>query len=151
MALLVVLLVIVALTFFVLLVICSFKYNPIIVEARGGNMGNNELTGSLDSMANFFPTQFTSDIGKSIDEIQGGFFFRIALLQSNQVLSWGLNQFGVLGNGKLYSLRSPEVLGGLTCSKINSGSYHSLVITTNHQLKGFGRNFEGKLFYLLLI
>jgi E3 ubiquitin-protein ligase HERC2 len=76
-----------------------------------------------------------------------GLAHMLALTSQGQVLSWGNGEFGRLGNGKREQ-RVPEpveLLASKQFVQISAGSVHSLALTNNGELYGWGKNDAGQL------
>ena len=63
------------------------------------------------------------------------------------VLCWGSNEYGVLGNGTAggYSAVPVRIAGGLNFLRVTTGPHHSCALTTDGTAYCWGRNQEGQL------
>lgn len=67
----------------------------------------------------------------------------LSLLQCREVFSWGINDFGMLGNGGTSYATEPERVEGLegvTIADVAAGGWHSMAISTEG---GESRRVEG--------
>jgi alpha-tubulin suppressor-like RCC1 family protein len=82
-----------------------------------------------------------------IEEIAGGGFHSIALKNNGEVLAWGDNTYGQLGNGTTTNSTVPiQVSGGLTdVIAISGGYYHSLALKSDGTVWAWGYNALGQL------
>ncbi|MFH1321674.1 MAG: T9SS type A sorting domain-containing protein [Bacteroidota bacterium] len=76
-----------------------------------------------------------------------GNYHSMALKSDGTVWTWGLNNFGQLGDGTTINKKLPiQVGGGLTdVIAISAGFYHSLAVKSDGSLWGWGRNMNGQL------
>ncbi len=68
--------------------------------------------------------------------------------ERTSVLSWGLNNFGQLGIGHFENTATPTEIPefeGKEIKNITGGEHHTIVLTTNGEIYGFGKNDEGQL------
>lgn len=90
-----------------------------------------------------------------VRQISAGAYHSLALLNSGNLVAWGYNDSGQLGNGN-NNLNSniPTGVIGLSGSgagliseitQISAGSYHSSALDTNGQIVAWGYNGEGEL------
>ena len=91
------------------------------------------------------PTQeFTS--ANNWSKISASSAHSLAIKTNGALWSWGLNQFGQLGNGTLTSSNIPVQMGNvLIWSKISSGLDNSTAIKSNGTMWAWGRNNNGQL------
>jgi alpha-tubulin suppressor-like RCC1 family protein len=74
--------------------------------------------------------------------------FFLVLVNPNKVVSWGNNEYGQLGYGKVNkrNTKKPKTIPGLKNIKaVATGSTHSLVLDYQGKVYGFGRNNYGQL------
>jgi alpha-tubulin suppressor-like RCC1 family protein len=71
----------------------------------------------------------------------------MALMADGTVKSWGLNNYGQLGNGTITSSSTPAVVTGLggAVKAIAVGGSHSLALLTDGTVKSWGYNSSGQL------
>lgn len=83
-----------------------------------------------------------------IVQVACGSFHSFALSESGVVLSWGLGNYGQLGQGDCENRTSPEIIESIsdirTC-QIAAGAHHSIVCTADNKVFTFGRNTYGQL------
>jgi alpha-tubulin suppressor-like RCC1 family protein len=90
---------------------------------------------------------------RPVQDISGGFYHSVALLQDGTVYGWGLNSSGQLAVGpNQYSYTNvPQaaltsgVLAGKTVNAIASGDYHVLVLASDGRLYAWGSNGSNEL------
>jgi alpha-tubulin suppressor-like RCC1 family protein len=73
--------------------------------------------------------------------------FYLVIFNPNQVGSWGRNDCGQLGNGKVSNqiTKRPKIISGLTNIKaVAAGSKHSLALDYQGKIYGFGRLYRGQ-------
>lgn len=74
-------------------------------------------------------------------------YFTLALSEDFKVYSWGFNNKGQLGHGDCANKRNPtliESLSGYKVVAVATGRSHSLVLTDEGQVFGFGDNSSGQ-------
>jgi alpha-tubulin suppressor-like RCC1 family protein len=107
-----------------------------------GELGNGTTTNSST------PVAVSLASGTTVTAIAGGGYHSLALTSTGQVLAWGYNSFGELGNGTTSSSTTPVAVSlpsGTTVTAIAGGSYHSLALTSSGQVLAWGDNVEGEL------
>ncbi len=107
-----------------------------------GQLGNGTITNSST------PVAVSLASGTTVTAIAGGGYHSLALTSTGQVLAWGYNSFGELGNGTTSSSTTPVAVSlpsGTTVTAIAGGSYHSLALTSSGQVLAWGDNVEGEL------
>ncbi len=107
-----------------------------------GELGNGTTTDSSTPVAVSLPS------GTTVTAIAGGSYHSLALTSSGQVLAWGSNNRGQLGNGTTTysSIPVPVSLpSGTTVTAIAGGGYHSLALTSTGQVLAWGNNVQGEL------
>ena len=112
-----------------------------------GQLGNGTTTttgcGCIST-----PVAVSLPSGTTVTAIAGGQFHSLALTSSGQVLAWGSNNRGQLGNGTTTysSIPVPVSLpSGTTATAIAGGGYHSLALTSTGQVLAWGNNVQGEL------
>ena len=94
--------------------------------------------------------------GKVVKQVEGGGRYEgshsIALASDGTVYTWGLNQYGQLGNNTTTNSRSPIAvqvagtpLAGKTIVQIAAGADHSLALDSDGALYAWGSNAYGQL------
>ena len=115
-----------------------------------GQLGNT--TNNATTAANPTPTLVGLSTGR-VTQIAAGYDFSLALTSTGQVLAFGDNDYGQLGNannnGTTTANPSPAqvTLPGSAgpAVQIAAGGYHSLVLTSSGQVFAFGDNNYGEL------
>jgi Regulator of chromosome condensation (RCC1) repeat len=90
-----------------------------------GQLGNGTTAGSTTPVAVSLPS------GTTVTAIAGGRVHSLALTSTGQVLAWGLNGFGQLGNATTTDSSTPVLVSlpaGTTVTAIAGGGLHSLAI-----------------------
>ena len=88
-----------------------------------------------------------------IKQISTGQLYSIIVSKNNEVFTFGYNEFGQLGLGDDNERRTPERVTFYSNGKIifpiikeiSGGSDHSLILTENNKIYGFGNNYFGQL------
>ena len=85
--------------------------------------------------------------GVSITEVRAGRDHSLALGSDGKVYAWGRNASGQLGDGTLGSRSLPVavLVGSVRYSAIAAGRFHSLGLTTDGKVYGWGGNGFGQL------
>jgi alpha-tubulin suppressor-like RCC1 family protein len=107
-----------------------------------GQLGNGTTTSSST------PVQVSLPSGTTVTAIAGGQYHSLALTSAGQVLAWGDNSFGELGNGTINSSSTPvsvSLPSGTTVTAIAGGFEHSLALTSSGQVLAWGNNASGQL------
>ncbi len=107
-----------------------------------GQIGNGTTTASITT-----PVRVGSigEVEKAIS-VEAGQYHSMALLSTGQVLTWGYNGLGQLGDGTLVDRNTPGVVPGLApVVKITAGGYHSTALSDNGEVHGWGFNSVGQL------
>ncbi len=70
-----------------------------------------------------------------------------AIKSDGEVICWGRNNYGQLGNSSTGNFLQPVRVDGLTGSAValTSGQYHNCALTSDGAVQCWGRNFEGQL------
>ena len=80
--------------------------------------------------------------------IAAGCYHSLAVTSTGQVLAWGDNAFGQLGNGSTTRSDVPVTVklpAGSKVTAIAAGGYHSLAVTSTGQVLAWGDNAHGQL------
>src|SRR5450756_958155 len=107
-----------------------------------GQLGNGTTADSNTPVAVSLPA------GTTVTAIAGGGFHSLALTSSGQVLAWGYNFNGQLGNGTTADSSIPVAVSlpsGTTVTAIAGGGQHSLALTSSGQVLAWGFNYSGQL------
>lgn len=127
-----------------------------LASARGGNnirawgdngegqLGNGSTTPSLTPVL----VNVALKLGTTITSVRTGCDNSLALTSTGQVLAWGSNGFGQLGDGTTTSSDTPVMVSlppGTTVTAIRAGCQFSLALTSTGQVLGWGLNGHGQL------
>ena len=87
---------------------------------------------------------------KSVIQFYNGMYTAFALTSDNKVYGWGNNTLGQLGinvvnSAKVYKPVLIEDLNDINIKQISCGSLHTLVLTFDGIVYGWGRNTEGQI------
>ena len=87
---------------------------------------------------------------KSVIQFYNGSTFALALTRDNKLYGWGRNQWGQLGlkivnQTKLYKPVLIEDLNDINIKQISCGSVHTLVLTSDGMVYGWGNNRYGQI------
>src|ERR1700674_5514322 len=112
-----------------------------------GQLGNGTTTDSST------PVQVSLPSGTTVTAIAGAAAYSLALTSSGQVLAWGYNASGQLGNGTTattgcYCISTPVAVSlpsGTTVTAIAAGEFHSLALTSTGKVLAWGQNVNGQL------
>src|SRR6202521_5030433 len=107
-----------------------------------GELGNGTITNSSTPVAVSLPS------GTIVTAIAGGGEHSMALTSTGQVLAWGYNLYGELGNGTTAGSSIPVRVGlpsGTIVTAIAGGGFHSLALTSTGQVLAWGYNVDGEL------
>jgi alpha-tubulin suppressor-like RCC1 family protein len=109
-----------------------------------GQLGNGIITGLSTT-----PVAVSLPSGTTVKAIAGGAQHSLALASTGQVLAWGRNVEGELGDGTtIFASGTPVVVSlpsGITVTAIAGGGDHSLALTTSGQVWAWGSNSNGQL------
>jgi len=96
-----------------------------------GQLGNGT------SSSNSTPVAVSLPNGTTVLAIAGGLNHSLALTPSGQVLAWGYNAYGQLGDATTLNRFTPvrtSLPSGTTVTAIAGGEYHSLALTSTGQV-----------------
>jgi alpha-tubulin suppressor-like RCC1 family protein len=86
---------------------------------------------------------------KNVVDIKGGKKHTTARTSHGKVYIWGLNDYGVLGNGfndkKIYRPQLNQYMNGLYIIDMSCGAKHTLVLTSSGNIYGWGWNKFGQI------
>jgi alpha-tubulin suppressor-like RCC1 family protein/phosphodiesterase/alkaline phosphatase D-like protein len=114
----------------------------------GGALGNGGLAGSWVPVA---ATMSEALAGKTILGFDAGGGHSLTLTADGSMASWGLNNYGQLGNGTFTNAEVPVavtrtgVLAGKTVIAVAAGDDHSLALCRDGTLAAWGKNDYGQL------
>ena len=111
-------------------------------DNSGGQLGNGSTTNSS------LPVAVSLPLGTTVTAIAGGDSHSLALTTTGQVLAWGSNYYGQLGNGTTTNSNAPVLVtlpSGTTVTAIAAGANHSLALTSTGQVLAWGWNAFGQL------
>lgn len=134
-------------------VACGAEHNIITTDSgqlfSWGNNKYSQLGLSTTEEHIRVPKLIKSLSSYSVVQVSCGYYHTMVLTRDSQVLTWGQNNYGQLGQGHPEPLSgTPKVitsLQGLPVAFINSGGYHSFVLTLSGALFGWGKNNFGQL------
>ena len=75
----------------------------------------------------------------------GGSFHFLARTDTGDVLAWGDNTFGQLGDGTFTQRNVPTFAGVSGVTTLGAGNRHSLALTSHGQVLGWGQGADGEL------
>ncbi|MEV5568959.1 Ig-like domain repeat protein [Spirillospora sp. NPDC052269] len=94
------------------------------------------------------PTPVLLPAGVRVSQVSGGFSHSLALTADGQVLAWGRNTYGQLGDDSRTGSYTPvqvHLPAGVTVTQISAGDLHSLALTSDGRVLAWGANFNGQL------
>ena len=112
-----------------------------------GNNGEGEL-GNGTTTNSKVPVQVSLPPGTTVTAVAAGGNHSLALTSTGQVLAWGANTWGQLGNGTTINSSAPvpvSLPSGTTVTAIAGGSAHSLALTSTGQVFAWGNNAYGQI------
>lgn len=117
------------------------------------SFGSNRRGQIGDGTLWYRPMPVSSSVfaGHTITAVAAGNEFTLALSDTGNVFSVGLNSFGQLGDGtrlncaSLVAVNASGVLNGSIIVAIAAGDSHSLILSDTGKVYSFGRNSEGQL------
>ncbi len=92
------------------------------------------------------PAQITAL--SDIVQIVSGHSFALALKKDGTIYAWGNNSYGQLGQGNTTTAKTPITITSLSDKKIiqiSTGNYHSLALTQDGKIYGWGFNDVGQV------
>jgi alpha-tubulin suppressor-like RCC1 family protein len=114
-------------------------------DDEGGELGNGEVTGSPVTT----PVSVSLPAGTSVTQVAAGIDdFSLALTSSGQVLAWGNNFFGELGNGTTTSSDTPvevSLPSGVTVTQVAAGADDGYALTSTGAVYAWGYGAGGTL------
>ncbi len=118
-----------------------------------GNNAQGEL-GNGNTTDQPLPVPVTADgilTNKSVALVAAGSYHSLAVTTDGQVVAWGYNRTGALGDGTTANRTSPVAvttngaLGGQRIVAVVAGEYHSLALSASGTVFSWGLNFDGQL------
>lgn len=112
-----------------------------------GQLGN----GSFADSSAYLPIAFPLNADNSpvrIVAVAAGSYHNLALADDGKIYAWGLNSDGQLGDGTTVTRNQPVLVSGTVGNGIRAiaaGAYHSVALTSNGSVLGWGANFYGAL------
>ena len=97
------------------------------------------------------PVDMSALAGKTVIAIEGMESYLLALTADGKLFAWGQNRYGQLGDGTTTERVTPVpvdmsgALAGKSVTFMAAGFSHSLAVTSDGQLFGWGVNFNGEL------
>jgi alpha-tubulin suppressor-like RCC1 family protein len=107
-----------------------------------GQLGDGTGTGSEVPVPALLPA------GTTVTAVSAGAFHSLALTGAGQVLAWGQNASGELGDGTSIDSASPVAVAlpaGTTVTAVSAGAAHSLALTSTGRVLAWGANDHGQL------
>jgi alpha-tubulin suppressor-like RCC1 family protein len=107
-----------------------------------GQLGNGSTTSTTTPVAVSLPS------GTTVTEVSAGNGFSLALTSAGQVLAWGANGSGQLGDGTGTTRTTPvpvHLPSGTTVTEISAGASFALARTSAGQVLAWGGNRDGEL------
>jgi alpha-tubulin suppressor-like RCC1 family protein len=86
--------------------------------------------------------------GVTVTGVLGGAFHILARTSSGQLLAWGLNNHGQIGDGTFTERDVPTPVSlpsGTTVTQISAGGFHSLALTSKGKVLAWGVGADGEL------
>ncbi|MGO9480245.1 MAG: hypothetical protein ACLP05_00495, partial [Candidatus Kryptoniota bacterium] len=132
----------------------SFSNSSYLIHTNGaldtwgsnsnGQLGNGTTTDKHTPQTITFPSGVTSWTA-----VAAGEYHTLAIGNDGNLYTWGLNNYGQLGTGHVDAQDStPQKVmlpGGVTCTAVAAGVYHSLAIGSDGNLYAWGYNEDGEL------
>jgi alpha-tubulin suppressor-like RCC1 family protein len=109
------------------------------VLAWGGN-GNGQL-GDGTTTTRTTPVPVNLPAGTTVTQVSAGTAFSLALTSTGQVLAWGINRDGELGNGSTQRSSTPVPVAlpsGVTATEVAAGGTFGLALTSSGQVLAWG-------------
>jgi alpha-tubulin suppressor-like RCC1 family protein len=121
--------------------------------ATGGALlawGNNEFgqLGNGTTTDKHLPSAVRLPATTKITQVRAGCFHTVALTSTGQVLAWGLNSVGQLGNGTTTDSTTPikvKLPVGVKVTEVRAGCDYSLALTSTGRVLAWGGNPDGEL------
>lgn len=107
-----------------------------------GQLGNGTTTDAGVPVPTSLPP------GTAITDVSAGFDHSVAVTSAGDVLSWGFNAFGQLGNGSTTDTDMPVptlIPPGTTIKDVSAGFNYSVALTSKGEVLAWGHNQHGQL------
>jgi alpha-tubulin suppressor-like RCC1 family protein len=104
--------------------------------------------GDGTSLTRDVPVPVSMPPGVTVTAVGAGAFHSLALTRSGQVLAWGQNASGELGDGTSIDRATPVAVAlpaGTTVTAVSAGAAHSLALTSTGSVLAWGANDHGQL------
>ncbi|MEV5570087.1 Ig-like domain repeat protein [Spirillospora sp. NPDC052269] len=115
--------------------------------ATGYNFNGQLGDGTFNSRST--PGEAAPPTGVTVTQVSAGFYHSLAVTPDGQVLGWGQNAFGELGNGETSGAVNLPVRAtlpsGATVTQVSGGYHHSLAVTSDGRVLAWGYNGYGQL------
>jgi alpha-tubulin suppressor-like RCC1 family protein len=123
---------------------CAVQDNGVI-KCWGYNKNGQLGNGTRDDMIK--ATALDGVDGIDFTAVAGGDRHTCAITNSGEVMCWGLNEDGQLGNGSLEISTIPVEVSGLVqkANQVALGSFHSCVLLEDGSIRCWGNNLYGQL------
>ena len=115
---------------------------------RAWGLGGNGQLGNGGTQTSTVPVKVKLPAGTKVTSVRAGCFHTLALTSTGQVLAWGSNASGELGDGTTHFRATPvkvHIPAGTTIKAIRAGCFHSLALTSTGQVLAWGLNANGEL------
>ncbi|MFP4187381.1 MAG: InlB B-repeat-containing protein [Acholeplasmataceae bacterium] len=119
-------------------------------ENGSGQIGNDTLDDAEDPVD--ITTKLDLASGVTMESIDGGTGFTVLLTSTDQVLTWGQNTYGQLGNDSDDDSSIPVNITsrfglalGETIDSLVAGNHHVVATTSSNTIYTWGRNHSGQL------
>ncbi|MGR4010960.1 RCC1 domain-containing protein [Leucobacter sp. 1207-22] len=114
-----------------------------------GDNSSGLLGSSSGSNSSSTPKRVTLPSGVKYRKVAGGWDFSVGLGDNGKLYSWGGNYLGALGQGTTVSSRRTPALvktpAGVQFTDVISGGKHTIALTTDGDIWGWGGNTYGEL------
>jgi alpha-tubulin suppressor-like RCC1 family protein len=115
---------------------------------RAWGLGSNGQLGDGTELTRTVPVKVKLPAGTKVTSVRAGCFHTLALTSTGQVLAWGSNASGELGDGTTQFRATPvkvHIPAGTTIKAIRAGCFHSMALTSTGQVLAWGLNTDGQL------
>ena len=107
-----------------------------------GQVGDGTITDRYHAVA--VVDAFGDPVG-GLAELAGGQWHSLALTDAGEVLAWGRNNAGQLGDGTVTDRNLPTPIGLAGITAVDAGAEHSLAVTDERTALAWGRNAQFQL------
>ncbi|KAL0488313.1 E3 ubiquitin-protein ligase HERC [Acrasis kona] len=126
--------------------------NDNLLYSTGSNLNGALGIGNYNDTAGFTLVDYSGALsGKTIVSVKGGLRHTLCITSDNKIFSFGLNSNGQLGNGNTANYPSAVpvdmsgVMSGKTIIQVEAGGAHSLALSSDGKVYGWGNNIFGSL------